>query len=210
MVVGLFHVDNGNINVNNVNIMNILIINGHPDKKSLSCGLSERYAKGARLAGHEVQTLHLCDMEFDPILHKGYKEIQVLEPDLEEAQKKILWANHLVIIYPIWWSSTPALLKGFFDRALLPGFAFKYHPGKIFWDKLLKNRTGEIIVTTDGPNWWNKWFLKDPAINMVKKGVLEFTGIKVKRVTSLAEIKGLQSGGIEKILNKVEALGKVI
>lgn len=182
---------------------NILIINGHSSKDSLCGALSEKYASGARAGGHDVLLMHLSDLEFDPILHNGYKVIQSLEPDLIEAQKKIQWADHVVMVYPIWWSSTPALLKGFIDRTFLPGFAFKYHPGKTFWEKLLKGKTGEIIVTTDSPNWWNKWILKDPAINMVKKGVLEFSGVKVKRVTSLAMIKEQKKEYIEKMLNKI-------
>lgn len=188
----------------------ILIINGHPFKFSLSTALSERFFQGANRAGNEIRIINLNELKFDPILHKGYQEIQQLEPDLIKAQNDIIWADHLVVIFPIWWSSPPALFKGFIDRTFLPGFAFKYHSGKTFWDKLLKGRTSEIILTTDAPNWWNKWILNDPAINMIKKGVLEFSGIKVTRVTSLAEIKNQNSDSIERILKKVEKLGETL
>lgn len=186
----------------------ILVINGHSSKTSLCGALSEKYALGAQSSGHEIHVMHLSDLKFDPILHKGYQEIQPLEPDLVEAQKKITWADHIVVVYPIWWSSIPALLKGFFDRTFLPGFAFQYQPGKTFWARLLKGRTGEIILTTDAPTWWNKWILKDPAIHMVKKGTLEFCGIKVKKVTSLPMIKEQSKEGIEKMLVKIEGLGR--
>lgn len=188
----------------------ILIINGHPFKYSLSSAITERYFQGANRGSNEIKVLNISELKFDPILHKGYQEIQQLEPDLIKAQNDIVWADHLVVIFPIWWSSPPALFKGFIDRVFLPGFAFKYHPGKTFWDKLLKGRTSEIILTTDAPNWWNKWILNDPAINMIKKGVLEFSGFKVIRVTSLAEIKNQNHHSIERILNKIEKLGERI
>lgn len=185
----------------------ILILNGHPNHNSLSKALADRYFQGASRNGNEVKVINLNELKFDPILHKGYQEIQQLEPDLINAQNDITWANHLVLIFPIWWSSPPALLKGFIDRVFIPGFAFKYHPGKTMWDKLLKGRTSEIILTTDAPNWWNKWILNDPAINMMKKGVLEFSGFKVTKVVSLAEIKNQNSDSIELILRKIEKIG---
>ncbi|MFW5761753.1 MAG: NAD(P)H-dependent oxidoreductase [Cyclobacteriaceae bacterium] len=83
--------------------------------------------------GHEVRTQCLGDLSFDPILWKGYKEIQELEPDLKYAQECIKWSDKWVIIYPIWWGSVPALLKGFMDRTLYSGFAYKYHKGGFFW-----------------------------------------------------------------------------
>jgi hypothetical protein len=81
----------------------VLIILGHPLKDSLNGGLAEQYAEGARAGGHEVKTLFLGEMDFNPMLEKGYKEIQPLEPDLERAQELIKWADHVVLIYPTWW-----------------------------------------------------------------------------------------------------------
>ena len=60
--------------------------------------------------------MRLGDLRFDPVLREGYQQVQALEPDLLQAQANILWAEHLVLVYPIWWGGIPALLKGFFDR----------------------------------------------------------------------------------------------
>ena len=83
----------------------ILVILGHPDGASFCGALAEAYAKGAREAGAEVDLLRLGDLDFDPVLRKGYREVQLLEPDLLEAQERVTWAQHLVFVYPTWWGA---------------------------------------------------------------------------------------------------------
>lgn len=186
----------------------ILVINGHPDKETLCGALTENYARGAKEGGHEVRVMHISDLKFDPILHKGYKVIQPLEEDLLKSQEDIKWAEHIVVVFPIWWSSVPALLKGFLDRVLLPGFAFNYHKNDPFWDKHLKGRTGRIIFTTDAPAFWNWLVNRDPAIHMMKTGVLKFCGISPVGVTQLDNIKGRKPAYMEKALQKAYQLGR--
>lgn len=165
-------------------------------------------SKGSQATGHEVRLIHLSKLKFDPILHKGYLEIQELEEDLKLAQKDILWAQHLVFVYPIWWGSVPALLKGFLDRVLLPGFAFKYKKDSPWWDRLFKGRTGRLIITTDAPWWWNKFAYGDPAVRMMKKAVLEFCGVKSVKVTQFDEIKNRSREVVERYLSKAYKLGQ--
>lgn len=111
-----------------------------------------------------MRQLKLGEMQFDPILRDGYNHSQTLEPDLLEAQRQIHWAEHLVFVYPVWWGGIPALLKGFFDRVFLPGFAFKYRNRSQLWDKLLKGRTADLLVTLDTPPWYFRWIYGAPAI----------------------------------------------
>ena len=96
----------------------ILIINGHPDKESFCFALAQSYQKGVEAVGATCKTVHLIDLKFNPILTNGYRKVTELEPDLIQIQKDIQDANHLVFVYPNWWSTYPALLKGFFDRVL--------------------------------------------------------------------------------------------
>ncbi|WP_310481451.1 NAD(P)H-dependent oxidoreductase [Chamaesiphon sp. VAR_48_metabat_403] len=102
----------------------ILIINGHPDKKSFCITLAESCEKEANLAGTDCKLVHLIDLDFNPILTFGYRKVSELEPDLVKMQQEILAADHLVFVYPNWWLTFPALLKGFIERAFMPGFAF--------------------------------------------------------------------------------------
>ena len=104
---------------------NILIINGHPDKESFCFALSESYKMGAYKTNTNVKLIHLIDLKFNPILTYGYRKISELEPDLVQMQQDILWADHLVFVYPNWWSTVPALLKGLIDRIFVPGLLFR-------------------------------------------------------------------------------------
>ena len=109
----------------------MLVILGHPRRDSLCGALAGAYADGARAAGHEVRFLALGDLDFDPIRREGYGEAPPLEPDLVRAQHDISWCDHMAWAYPNWWGTMPALMKGFIDRVILPGFAFRYREGKL-------------------------------------------------------------------------------
>ncbi len=186
----------------------ILIINGHPDKESFCYALAESYKKGAEMSGASCKLTNLLDLDFNPILSYGYRQVSELETDLVQAQKDILDADHLVLIYPNWWSTYPALLKGFIDRTFLPDFAFKYHTKGPFWDKLLKGKTARIIVTMDTPQWYYWLINRNAGHNSMKIGILKFCGINPVRTTSFASIKSSDDTKRKLWLNETEELGK--
>lgn len=134
--------------------MNILIINGHPDEKSFNFALTEAYKRGAISSDADVKEINIRDLEFNPNLAYGYRQRTELEPCLLDAQEKIKWANHLVWIFPVWWGSFPAMLKGFIDRVFLPGFAFQKRENSLWWDKMLTGKSARIISTLDQPAWF--------------------------------------------------------
>jgi len=182
---------------------NIAVILGHPDSTSFCGILAEAYAKAAKEAGHSVRFFKLGEMAFDPTLHHGYHQRQELEPDLKELQAAITWAKHLVFIYPIWWGSIPALLKGMFDRVFLPGYAFKYRENSSFWDRLLAGRSAHVISTMDTPPWYYRFIYSMPGHHQMKKTILEFCGIKPVKITSFGPVRFATEAKRDKWINQV-------
>ncbi len=186
----------------------IVIINGHPDEESYNFGLAAAYKKGAERAGATVIDIIIKDLTFNPNLQFGYRKRTELEPDLLIAQEKITWADHIVWIYPVWWGSMPAILKGFIDRVFLPGFAFQKRENSVWWDKLLKGKSARIISTLDQPKWYYWLIYRRPSYNAMKKLTLEFCGISPVRTTTIGPIRLSKAEFRETWLNKVERLGQ--
>jgi putative NADPH-quinone reductase len=185
----------------------ILIINGNSKDHSLCHSLAEAYAQGARQSKHQVKLIHLSKLSFDAIFRSGYGQVQPLEPDLMQLQQDIREADHLVFVYPTWWGTVPALLKGALDRVLLPGFAFKYRKGNPFPEKLLKGKTARLIVTMDSPPWYYRLAYGAPGTKMMKRTVLEFCGIKPVKVTAFGPVLNSKETIRLKWLAKTENLG---
>lgn len=186
----------------------ILMVYGTPKTISFCHALGEAYAQGARGQGHVVRELKLGELDFDPVLHHGYEQGQNLEHDLLEAQRQIHWAEHLVFVYPVWWGGVPALLSGFFDRVLMPGFAFKAHGRKHPSNELLKGRTAELLVTMDTPPRYFRWVYGAPAHRQMIRTVLEFCGIKTKTLTEFAPVRTSTEEQRQRWLHQAQSLGK--
>ena len=186
----------------------ILIINGHSADTSLCHALAHRYEEGAQTAGHEVRLVNLGLLAFDPVLRQGFSGTQSLEPDLQALQTSILWAQHLVLVYPTWWGGMPALLKGMIDRTFLPGFAFKYRSDSPFPEQLLKGRSAELLVTMDTPPWYYRWIYGNPGHWQMKRTILEFTGIRPVRIHSLGPVRSANDGKRQHWLALAHRLGK--
>ena len=186
----------------------ILIINGHPDKQSLCFSLAESYRKGAELTGAVCKLVNLIDLTFNPVLMHGYHERTELEPDLLIIQQDILEADHLVFVYPTWWGTYPALLKGLIDRDFLPQFAFKYRENSLLWDKLLKGKSARLIVTMDTPTWYYSLVYRSPGHHSMKKTILEFCGIKPVKIITYGPVKTADEKKRKYWLFLTEKLGK--
>lgn len=186
----------------------VLVILGHPSKHSFNNALADAYAEGAKKAGAEIKRLDIPKLKFDPILHEGYSKIQKLEPDLVKAQKLIRWAEHIVWVFPTWWASMPALLKGFIDRIFIPGFAFNFKKGSYSWERHLKGRSAHLIVTMGSPVLYYKFYLFSPGVRMLGKGTLEFCGVKPVRKTLIDGIRKLSEEEVEKYCAMVRKKGE--
>lgn len=179
-----------------------LIIDGHPDTRSLTAELARRYA-----AAHgDARILALRDLEFDPSLRFGYRERMQLEPDLIDAKRALAEAATVAVFTPLWWGSVPALLKGFFDRALLPQQEYRYTKLGLP-EGLLTAPKGRLFLLADTP-----WFLTPltglPAQTHVARGTLRFCGVRSVRTTRMLGVKDASPARIESWLARAESRGR--
>ena len=169
--------------------MNVLVINGHPRNDSLSGSLVNAYLEGARSAGVQVNYLKLGELSFNLHVITESPRDQELESDITGAQKLIAAADHLVFVYPTWWGTMPALLKGFLDRVLTPGFAFEHIEGGTGYAPLLNGKSAHIITTMDSPKWVYRFIYRSPGHNAMRRATLEFCGIKPVRILSFGPVR---------------------
>lgn len=184
----------------------ILIVLGHPDSRSgrYNHALATAYREGAEQAGHEVRTLAVADLEFPLLQSKEEFDTGEVPPAIREAQALIEWAQHLVLVYPLWLGTMPALLKGFLEQAFRPGFAI--NPDKP-WGGMLKGRSVRIIVTMGMPALFYRWFYRAHSLKSLERNILAFAGLGPIRATLIGMVEG-SPGHREKCLRKVTALGK--
>ena len=185
----------------------ILVLLGNPDKDTFTGKVSDRYESAARAAGHEVIRVNIGDLQFDPVLHKGYKEIQSLEPDLVALQEKFTWADHIFIAYPNWWCSMPAILKGLFDRMWLPGFAFNFDKATKKLIKRLSGKTARVVIVAGTHSPFMTWWRFGDYTNEIQYGILDFAGIKTK-VSAYGPCDRVSDVCRENWLQEIEELGK--
>ncbi len=185
----------------------ILIINGHPQPGSFSEAIASTYYLSAREAGARAELFHLYQLDFDLNLTKDKKNFNHLEPDIKMMQEKIKQADHLVFVFPVWWGTYPALLKGFIDRVFLKGFAYDYPEDKLFPIPLLKGKTARVITTLDTPLWYFRLVYHRPVYHAMKKVFLEFCGIKPVKFTYFSPVRKSTEKQRKKFLKHVSLLG---
>jgi putative NADPH-quinone reductase len=174
----------------------VLVVLAHPRRQSLCGALADGYIKGAAAAGADVRRIDVMDMTFDPLAtdlvessRHGATDLPV-EPDLRAAQESLLWADHLVFVYPSWWGTGPTLLKAFVDRTLMSGIAFRHRAGERFPDRLLAGRSARLVVTMDTPPWWNALVYRRAGHNAMRRAVLGFCGVTPVRISSVGPVRG--------------------
>ncbi len=197
----------------------IFIWVAHPKANTLNSGIADAYAAGAARQGAEIRRMDLSDMAFD-LNFEGYDDPyaddtkaavgsggKALEPDLLQWQANMRWADHVMIVHPYWWGAMPTKAKAVLDRALTPGFAFKYHQRGVKWDKLLEGKTADAIITSDTPPLLDTLLYRSPGRRVIKNQVLDFCGIKSKNVLQWGSVKLASEKKISRWIGKAEKLG---
>lgn len=187
----------------------ILIILGNParERQSFCEALVLSYMNAATQAGHQVEFIKVSNLVFDPILHEGYKAGQPCEPDIVSSQEKMMWADHWVIVYPLWQFMLPALFKGFLERTITKGFAFdsvdEFSPPV----KVLAGKTVRIFQTMGMPSFYYRWVYRRHSEKALRN-ILDLCGIRAVRTSFCGLIETSNKRRRQKYLESAAKLGQ--
>lgn len=163
--------------------MKHLIIYSHLNPASFTKAIVDEVASKAKAKGDEVKIIDLYGDKFNPVLEMPDIEFMfmggAMPNDILQYQELITWADHLTIVYPMWWAQMPAMLKGFIDRVFSHGFAFQISEnGPI---GLLKEKTAHVYINTNTPTAiYEETQMNKAQIRVIEQGVFEFCGIKTE------------------------------
>ena len=186
----------------------VLILNGHPDSNGTHfCdAIVEAYQSGAESAGHEIKIINTSNEDVPLLRSKSAFYEGPVPKAVAEAQSAISWASHLVIVYPLWLGTMPALLKGFLEQVFRPGFALSESNER--WPKgRLRNKSARVIVTMGMPSLAYRFYYQAHGLKNLERNILKFSGIKPVRSTLFGMVEMERNNRHKSFLNKVRALG---
>lgn len=186
----------------------ITIILGHPDDgPTYRRALARAYAEGAEKQGHEVREIDVASLDF-PFLRsaRDFKDGET-PAVIRTAQEAIGWAEHLLIVYPLWLGTMPALLKALFEQCFRPGFALDYARESNWPRGLLKGRSARVVITMGMPAIAYRWYYGAHSLKSLERNVLKFCGISPVRETLIGGIDALSEEKRRRWLSRLSSLG---
>lgn len=184
----------------------ILVIDAHPDPQpAFGHALAQAYVQGARETGHETRLIRLADAAF-PLLRSGADfAAPPSDPDILSAREDIAWAEHIVIVFPLWLGGTPALLDGFLEQIARANFLADASPTRAIPHH--KGKSARLIVTMRMPSllYWLAYGAF--GVRALARGVLGFAGIAPVRRTFFGAIEATRDTQLRRI-EQVRALGR--
>ncbi|MFN5128473.1 MAG: NAD(P)H-dependent oxidoreductase [Sphingomonadaceae bacterium] len=169
----------------------IAILDAHPDPDPARYihALADAYCKGAREAGHEVRHVMLGVINM-PILHSREHWMHNDAPEVvKPGQEAILWADHIIFLYPLWHGDMPALLKAFLEQALRPGVALQYGDSPKP-KKLMKGKSARLVVTMGMPAFFYRAYYGAHSVRSFKRSILELAGIDPVTTSLIGNVEG--------------------
>jgi putative NADPH-quinone reductase len=187
----------------------ILIIQGHPDPDPhrLCRGLAEAYAQGAADAGRRVLRVDLAALDFPMLRTQQDFEHGTLPASLAEAQAAMREAGHIVLAFPLWLGTMPALVKAFLEQVMRPGFALAYQ-AKGFPKRLLAGRSARIVVTMGMPVLAYRWWFMGHGLKSLERNILGFSGIKPIRESLFGMVDAVSDAKRARWLAQMQELGR--
>lgn len=169
---------------------NILVLNGHPDPRPerLCAALANAYVRGAEAAGHAVRRIDVGAAHFALIRSTAEFVDAEAAPDIQHAQDDLRWADHLVILHPLWLGGTPAVFKGFLEQVFRYGVALTPPGGP--QRGLLRGKSARVVVTMGMPASIFRWIFGAHGLKSLEKGVLWISGFKPIRHVIIGDVEG--------------------
>ena len=188
----------------------IALVQGHPDPVGGHYGhaLGDSYREGAAAGGHSVRSIIVARLGFPLVTGQDDWERGTPPDSIVEAQEVIRWAEHLVFLYPLWLGTMPALMKGFLEQALRPGFAVGPAQGRGVWRKLLTGRSARIVVTMGMPALVYRWYFRAHSLKSFERNVLAACGIAPVRETLIGMVEAMGEARRRRWLDRLAALGR--
>jgi NAD(P)H dehydrogenase (quinone) len=160
--------------------MNHLIVFAHPNQKSFGKGIVDTIVKASEEKSANVVVRDLYSIGFDPILKSedfvAFQSGKVPE-DIATEQEHIKWADVITFVYPVWWASFPAILKGYVDKVFSYGFAYEYVDGAP--NGLLKDKKALLFSTSGTPNEiYSAIGMHNSMKQTVDQGIFNFSGLE--------------------------------
>jgi putative NADPH-quinone reductase len=151
--------------------------------------MAASYETGAKRGGHEVRRIEVASLEFPFLRSRQDFESGTPPRDIAMVQDATRWADHVVIPYPLWLGTMPAILKALVEQTARPGFAFAYGGGGTkFPEKLLKGRSARIVATMGMPAFVYRWFYFAHGLRNLERNILKFIGIAPIRESLLGMV----------------------
>ena len=180
--------------------MKTLIVYNHPHEGSFCSAIRDAVESGLRKGEHEHKLIHLDRDGFDPVMREkdlaafakagrvGEDGLDGVDPIVLRYMKKIRWAEHIVMIFPIWWMTMPAMMKGFVDKVIFPGIVYKMEEGNLV-SMLSGLKQVTIITTMNTPQDVYKEVFGNSIEGSLIKGTFNKIGIHDIRWISLNMVK---------------------
>lgn len=157
------------------------IVLAHPWHGSYNKAILDRVIEVIETKGESYRLIDLNKDGFDPVLKeeelKLFSRGEAIDPLVKNYQEALQNTEKLIFIFPIWWYSGPAILKGFFDKVFLKGFAYENN-GPLLKGKLQNIKSSLVITTSDGPSWFYRLFAGNPIKRVITGSTLKIVGIK--------------------------------
>lgn len=187
----------------------ILLIQGHPDPAGRHFGhaLADAYADGAADASHHVRRVELALLDF-PLLRSQHDwQHGRVPPTLAAVQQDILWAQHLVLCFPLWMGDMPALVKGFLEQVARPGFAFQQDTPGTMGKPALGGRSARVVVTMGMPAAVYRHYFRAHSLKSLERNILGFVGIAPVHATLVGQVEAPDSKARGRWLLKLRQMG---